>query len=48
MVAPYDINEVAMLSLERNLRGSAVADRERVRAKDSHAISGSPDGESGS
>ena len=37
-----------MLRLERNLRGSAVGDMERVRAKDSHAIGGPFDGESGS
>ena len=34
-----------MLSLERNLRGSAVGDAERVRAKNGHAMGGPLDGE---
>jgi hypothetical protein len=45
---PVRHREVAMLSLERNLRGSAVGGTERVRGKDGHAMGGPLDGEPGS
>ena len=37
-----------MLSLERNLRGSAVGGTERVRGKDGYVMGGPLDGEPGS